>query len=65
MELFNTINGAINDFVWGVPAIILIMGVGLYLTIRLKGIQFRNWGFLINKTYVKAFKDAKKADSSK
>ena len=63
MELFNTINGAVNDFVWGVPAIILIMGVGLYLTIRLKGIQFRNWGFLIKKTYVEAFKKAKEEDT--
>ena len=62
MELFNTINGAINDFVWGVPAIVLIMGVGLYLTIRLKGVQFRNWGFLINRTYVKALKTAKEED---
>ena len=64
MELFNTINGAVNDFVWGVPAIILIMGVGLYLTIRLKGVQFRNWGFLIKKTYVNAFKKAKAEDES-
>ncbi len=64
MELFNTINGAVNDFVWGVPAIILIMGVGLYLTIRLKGVQFRQWGFLIKNTYVKAFKQAKQDDAS-
>jgi len=64
MELFNTINGAVNDFVWGVPAIILIMGVGLYLTIRLKGVQFRNWGFLIKNTYVKAFSTAKEEDAA-
>ena len=65
MELFNTINGAVNDFVWGVPAIILIMGVGLYLTIKLKGVQFKHWGFLFKKTYVDAFKKAKEEDSSK
>ena len=62
MELFNTINGAVNDFVWGVPAIVLIMGVGLYLTIRLKGVQFKNWGFLIKNTYVKALNTAKEED---
>ncbi len=55
MELIGTINSYINDFVWGVPCIVLLMGVGLYLTIVLKGIQFRNWGFLIRQTYVKAF----------
>lgn len=63
MDVIATVNGAINDFVWGAPAIILIMGVGLFLTIRLKGVQFRNWGFLIKNTYVKAFKDAKKEAS--
>jgi len=56
METISAINGAINSFVWGAPAIILIMGVGLYLTIRLKGIQCKNWGFMIKKTYIEAFK---------
>ena len=56
LDAISNINGAINSFVWGAPAVILIMGVGLFLTIRLKGIQFRNWGFMIKKTYVDAFK---------
>ena len=47
-----SINDAVNSFVWGAPCIILILGVGLYMTIRLKGIQFRQWGFLIKNTYV-------------
>ena len=63
MELFETINGAVNDFVWGAPAIILIFGVGIYLTIRLKGVQFKNWSFLIKNTYVKAFKKASAEDA--
>ncbi|MCD7844413.1 MAG: sodium:alanine symporter family protein [Oscillospiraceae bacterium] len=64
MELLSTINGAVNDFVWGAPAIILIMGVGLFLTIRLKGIQFRNWGFMLRQTYGRTFGrgKGKKAD---
>lgn len=65
MELFESINGAVNDFVWGVPAIVLIMGVGLYLTIRLKGVQFRDWGFLIRETYGKTFSKAKEEDAEK
>ena len=59
MDLIASVNDAVNGFVWGAPAIILIMGVGIYLTIRLKGIQFRHWGFMIRNTYVKAFKKAK------
>lgn len=64
MDYIVAINDAVNSFVWGAPCIVLIMGVGLYLTIRLKGIQFRNWGFLIKNTYVKAFKGAKKASEA-
>jgi alanine or glycine:cation symporter, AGCS family len=32
---------AINNFVWGPPLLILLTVVGVYLTIRLRGIQFR------------------------
>ena len=30
---------AVDDFVWGIPLIVLILATGLFLTIRLKGIQ--------------------------
>ena len=32
---------AINRFVWGIPALVLILGVGLYLTIRTRFAQLR------------------------
>ncbi|HKI78997.1 MAG TPA: sodium:alanine symporter family protein [Ignavibacteriaceae bacterium] len=32
---------SISDFVWGVPLLILLVGTGIYLTILLKGLQFR------------------------
>ena len=35
---------AVDSFVWGVPLLILIMGTGLLLTIRLKGMQFIKLG---------------------
>ena len=31
----------VNRFVWGVPALLLILGVGIYLTIRTGFGQFR------------------------
>ncbi len=40
----NTILGAIDDFVWGIPLIVLILTVGIFLTIRLKGLQFTKLG---------------------
>ena len=62
-EAIVNINGAINDFVWGVPCLVLLIGTGLYYTIRLGFMQFRYPGFLFRETVVKAFK--KKDDANK
>ena len=56
MSIIETINGYINDFVWGVPCLVLLIGTGLYYTIRLGFFQFRHPGFLFKETFVKAFK---------
>lgn len=40
LSQINTILVAIDDFVWGIPLIVLILSVGIFLTIRLKGLQF-------------------------
>ena len=62
-EAIVNINGAINDFVWGVPCLVLLLGTGLYYTIRLGFMQFRHPMFLIKETIIKAFK--KKDDENK
>ena len=62
-EAIVNINGAINDFVWGVPCLVLLIGTGLYYTIRLGFMQFRHPGFLFRETVIKAFK--KKDDANK
>ena len=41
MAVISVILERINAFVWGVPALILILGVGIYLTVRTGGVQFR------------------------
>ncbi len=38
-EQINQLLIAVDDFVWGVPLIVLILSVGIYLTIRLRGLQ--------------------------
>ena len=35
IETISRINSAVNGFIWGVPAMIALMGVGIYLSIRL------------------------------
>lgn len=49
------INSVVNDFVWGVPIIALILCTGLFFTIRLGAPQFRYIGFLFWSTVKKAF----------
>ena len=44
LESFNQFLLAVNDYVWGLPLIILIMAVGLLLTARLHLLQVRHLG---------------------
>lgn len=39
LETVNSILGTIDDLVWGIPLIVLILVVGIFLTIRLRGLQ--------------------------
>jgi AGCS family alanine or glycine:cation symporter len=36
--------GDISGFVWGIPLILLLVGTGIFLTIRLRGLQVRQLG---------------------
>ena len=60
METIASVNSAVNSFVWGVPAMICIVGVGLLLSFRTSFIQFRRFGAAIKETFGRMFhkKDA-------
>ena len=55
IELITKINDSVNNFVWGVPAMILIMGVGVLLSVRTGFIQFRKLGYAIKSVLGKLF----------
>jgi len=44
LDLITTANGFVNGIVWGPPFMILLVGTGIYLTIRLGFFQFRHLG---------------------
>lgn len=44
LEQFTQILVSIDNVVWGIPLIVLIMGTGIFLTIRLGVLQFRHLG---------------------
>ena len=43
LETIEMINSAVNNFVWGVPAMVCIIGVGLYLSLRTHFLQIRKF----------------------
>ncbi|HIT34870.1 MAG TPA: sodium:alanine symporter family protein [Candidatus Faecousia intestinigallinarum] len=62
VSAIETANGWINDFVWGVPVLLLILGTGLYYTVRLGFLQFRHPVLLFRETVGKAFRKKDEAD---
>ena len=58
IELITLINTKLNDFVWGVPAMVLILGVGLWLSCRSKFIQLRKFGTAMRCTVGRMFRKA-------
>ncbi|RXJ85234.1 sodium:alanine symporter family protein [Arcobacter sp. CECT 8985] len=53
METLNNVISSISSFVWGVPMLTLLVGTGLYLTIRLKGMQFWALGHALKLIFIK------------
>ena len=46
LEKVDAVNSVINNFIWGVPAMICIIGVGLYLSFRTRFLQIRKLPYL-------------------
>ena len=64
LETITNINTAINDFVWGVPAMICIIGVGLVLSFRTGFIQFRKFSYAMKNSIGRIFSKEKAQDGS-
>ena len=64
IEIITQVNQVLNDFIWGVPAMVCILGVGLYLAIRTKGIQIRKFGYAMKSTLGRIFKKNEAAEGS-
>lgn len=55
LQTIEAVNTAVNNFIWGVPAMICIIGVGLYLSIRTGFIQIRKFPLAMKQTIGKVF----------
>lgn len=64
IALIEKINSAVNNFVWGVPALFLLIGTGVIMTILLKFFQFTHFPHAIKKTIGSIFKNKEIRKSS-
>jgi AGCS family alanine or glycine:cation symporter len=64
LETIERINSAVNGFVWGIPAMVCIFGVGLLLSIRTGFIQIRKFGYTFRETIGKIFHKKEARDGS-
>ena len=65
MEMITSINGAINSFVWGPIMLALLVGTGVYLTIRTGCIQVRWFGYIMKNTVGSLFRKDDKKEGGK
>ena len=64
LELIQSVNSTVNNFIWGVPAMICIIGVGLLLTIKTKFLQIRKFPYAMKETLGRVFKKQDASDGS-
>jgi len=55
MDKLMEINGIINGFVWGPPMLILLVGTGIYLSLRTNFFSLRKLGYILRNTLMKMF----------
>ena len=56
LQLIEKVNAVVNDFIWGVPAMACIIGVGLLLSVETRFIQIRKFGYALRMTIGRIFK---------
>ena len=64
LKTIEMINTAVNDFIWGVPAMICIIGVGLFLSFRTGFLQIRKFPYAIKVTIGRIFNKKEASDGT-
>ena len=56
LETISAINGKINAFMWGIPALIVLIGTGVLMTVLTKFFQFTRFGHWWRETIGSIFR---------
>ena len=62
LATIESINNVVNNFIWGVPAMICIVGVGLLLSIRTGFLQIRKFPYAMKVTIGRMLKKREASD---
>ena len=62
--MIEKVNNVVNNFIWGVPAMICIIGVGLFLSFRTHFIQICKFGYAMKVTFVRRLKKREASDGA-
>jgi len=62
MEAIMNINGFINGLVWGPPMLILIVGAGLFLSVKTGFFSLTKLGYILKNTLLKMFSKESKGE---
>ena len=64
LQTIEMINNAVNNFVWGIPAMVCIIGVGLFLSLRTGFLQIRKFPYAIKTTIGRMFRKREASDGA-
>lgn len=64
MSVIESVNRVVNDFIWGVPAMICIIGVGLFLSIRTGFLQIRKFPYAMKVTIGRMLRKREASDGA-
>lgn len=59
LSVIEKVNDVVNNFIWGVPAMICIIGVGLLLSFRTGFIQIRKFPYAMKVTLGRMLKNVR------
>ena len=64
IEIITRVNQIVNNFIWGLPAMVCILGVGLLLSVRTNFLQIRKFPYAIKTTLGRIFKHKDASDGT-
>ena len=64
IETIAAVNQAVNSFIWGIPAMVCIIGVGLLLSVRTGFLQIRKFPYAIRTTIGRMFRKKDASDGT-